>query len=403
MKQKTLILKLLSGIILGILVGSFSAQWQVLWTMQIMVFGESLLKDIIQFFLPLIMITFLSLGIAELGRRAGRILKFTLSLAYVYTVIACAVGAVVIILFFKIFPSVTGVVFRSVQARELPANLVQLRIPFPFSESLITSMVLGFVLGIGLTWTKGETLMNILREGRDIAFAMVQRVIIPIIPFYICCVFSLIAYRGDLVPKLRVFGYMLLIIVVLQWLWLLFQYSVAGVYSQRNPIPVIKTMFPAYLTAFGTTSSAVALPVSLERGKSISFMKEDIADFVFPLCSQIHMSGSGMTMTIIAITISLITSHTIPPMPTLILFILILSVIEVGAVGVPGGSVMAAWPVLTGILGFGEEALGLMFALFLLQDSFGTATNILGDASIAMIANRKFGRNGDTESHPEKE
>jgi Na+/H+-dicarboxylate symporter len=220
-------------------------------------------------------------------------------------------------------------------------------------------------------------------------------VIIPIIPFYICSVFSLIAYRGDLAPKLRVFGYMLLIIVVLQWLWLLFQFSVAGTYSRRNPFPVIKTMFPAYLTAFGTTSSAVALPVSLERGKSISFMQDDIADFVFPLCSQIHMSGSGMTMTIIAITISLITSQAIPPTHTLILFILVLSIIEVGAVGVPGGSVMAAWPVLTGILGFGEEALGLMFALFLLQDSFGTATNILGDASIAMIANQKFGQDED--------
>ena len=375
---------------MGVLIGSASAQWNIVWTMQIMVFGESLLKDIIQFFLPLIMITFLSLGIAELGRRAGRLLKFTLSLAYVYTVIACAVGAVVIIVFFKIFPSITEGVFQSVQAREFPVNLIQLRIPFPFSESLITSMVLGFVLGIGLTWTRGETLMTILREGRDIAFAMVQRVIIPIIPFYIGCVFSLIAYRGDLVPKLRVFGYMLLIIVVLQWLWLLFQYSVAGVYSRRNPFPVIRTMFPAYLTAFGTTSSAVALPVSLERGKSISFMKDDIADFVFPLCSQIHMSGSGMTMTIIAITISLITAQSIPPTHTLILFILVLSVIEVGAVGVPGGSVMAAWPVLTGILGFGEEALGLMFALFLLQDSFGTATNILGGASIAMIANNKF-------------
>jgi len=238
--------------------------------------------------------------------------------------------------------------------------------------------------------------MKILREGRDIAFAMVQRVIIPIIPFYICCVFSLIAYRGDLVPKLRVFGYMLLIIVVLQWFWLLFQYGVAGVYSQNNPLPVIKTMVPAYLTAFGTTSSAVALPVSLERGKSISFMKDDIADFVFPLCSQIHMSGSGMTMTIIAITISLITSHSIPPTYTLVLFIFVLSAIEVGAVGVPGGSVMAAWPVLTGILGFGEEALGLMFALFLLQDSFGTATNILGDASIAMIVNKKFGQSSDS-------
>ena len=91
-----LILKLLSGIAFGILIGNISAKWDVAWTMQIMVFGESLFKDIIQFFLPLIMITFLSLGIAELGQRAGRMLKFTLSLSYVYTVVACAVGAVVI-------------------------------------------------------------------------------------------------------------------------------------------------------------------------------------------------------------------------------------------------------------------------------------------------------------------
>ena len=262
-------------------------------------------------------------------------------------------------------------------------------------------MVLGFVLGIGLTWTKGETLMKILYEGRDIAFHMVRRVIIPIIPFYICCVFSIIAYRGDIGPKLRIFGYMLLLIVILQWIWLLFQFGIAGLYIKKNPFPVIKTMFPAYLTAFGTTSSTVALPVSLERGKSISFMKDDIADFVFPLCSQIHMSGSGMTMTIVAITVALATAQALPATYTLILFILVLSVIEVGAVGVPGGSVMAAWPVLTGILGFGEEALGLMFALFLLQDSFGTATNIIGDASIAMIVNKKFGHIGNEKKYGE--
>jgi Na+/H+-dicarboxylate symporter len=69
----------------------------------------------------------------------------------------------------------------------------------------------------------------------------------------------------------------------------------------------------------------------------------------------------------------------------------LLAVIEVGAVGVPGGSIMAAWPVLVGVLSFSEEAMGLMFALFLIQDSFGTAANITGDASIAMIVNHKFG------------
>ena len=63
--------------------------------------------------------------------------------------------------------------------------------------------------------------------------------------------------------------------------------------------------------------------------------------------------------------------------------------------GVPGGSIMAAWPVLVGVLGFQEEAMGLMFALFLIQDSFGTAANITGDASIALIINKKF--DGDVE------
>jgi Na+/H+-dicarboxylate symporter len=83
-----------------------------------------------------------------------------------------------------------------------------------------------------------------------------------------------------------------------------------------------------------------------------------------------------------------------PNIAQVVLFIVILSVIEVGAVGVPGGSIMAAWPVLIGALGFGEEAMGLMFALFLIQDSFGTAANITGDASIAMIVNKKFGKGG---------
>jgi Na+/H+-dicarboxylate symporter len=98
-----------------------------------------------------------------------------------------------------------------------------------------------------------------------------------------------------------------------------------------------------------------------------------------------------MTITISAITVSMLTNNVIPGLLSLILFILLLSVIEVGAVGVPGGSIMAAWPVLVGVLGFGDEAMGLMFALFMIQDSFGTAANITGDASIAMIVNKKFG------------
>lgn len=392
MKQYALITKLVIGILLGLLVGAWLGQLAGMkWLMYIVVFGRSILKDLIQFFLPLIMISFLAVGIADLGQRAGKMLRFTVGLSYIYTVIACALGAAVIIAFFNLFPAITDIAMGKVEPRKLPPNIVNIKIPYPFSASLITSIVLGFVLGIGMTWTKAESLMNALRELRNISSEMIRRVIIPIIPFYIACVFAQLAYKGDIWPKMKVLGIMLIIIVILQWIWLFIQYTIAGSNVKENPFPVFKIMFPAYMTAWGTMSSAVTMPVSLARGKMIPFMKEDIADFVFPLCSQTHLSGSALTITISAITVSMLTNQVIPGLLSLILFMLILSVIEVGAVGVPGGSIMAAWPVLVGVLGFGDEAMGLMFALFMIQDSFGTAANITGDASIAMIVNKKFG------------
>jgi Na+/H+-dicarboxylate symporter len=393
MKQFRLIIKLVIGIVLGIIIGTYAGNWVgTKWLISVVVFGRSILKDIIQFFLPLILVTFLTVGIADLGKRAGKMLRFTLVLSYVYTVIACIIGAVVITIFFKTAPGISEVAMREIEPRSLPPNIVNIHIPYPFSASLITSIVLGFVLGIGMTWVKSDTLMKVMKEGRDIAGAMIRRVIIPIIPFYVGCVFATIAFKGDIWPKMRVFGYMLIIIVVLQWIWLFVQYSIAGARAKQNPYPVFKIMFPAYLTAWGTTSSAVTMPVSLARGKTIPNMQEDVADFVFPMCSQTHLSGSAMTITISALTVSLLTYMKLPNIAQVVLFIIILSIIEVGAVGVPGGSIMAAWPVLTGVLGFGEEAMGLMFALFLIQDSFGTAANITGDASIAMIVNKKFGK-----------
>jgi Na+/H+-dicarboxylate symporter len=393
MKQFTLIIKLLIGIVLGILIGTYAGNWAgTRWLLSVVVFGKSILKDLIQFFLPMILVSFLAVGIADLGKKAGRMLGFTVGLSYVYTVIACVLGAVVIVVFFQIFPAVTRVTMGKIESRALPPNIVNIKIPYPFSASLITSIVLGFVLGIGMTLVKAETLFKVCKDVREISFQMIKRVIMPVIPFYVATVFASISYQGDIWPKMRVFGYMLIVIVLLQWIWLFIQYSIAGGYAKQNPFPVFKIMFPAYLTAWGTTSSAVTMPVSLARGKLIKNMREDIADFVFPMCSQTHLSGSAMTITISAITVSLLTYNQVPGIVPLILFILILSVIEVGAVGVPGGSIMAAWPVLTGVLGFGEEAMGLMFALFLIQDSFGTAANITGDASIAMVVNKRFGK-----------
>ena len=66
-------------------------------------------------------------------------------------------------------------------------------------------------------------------------------------------------------------------------------------------------------------------------------------------------------------------------------FILMLGITMVAAPGVPGGAVMAALGILQSMLGFDETMQGLMIALYIAQDSFGTACNVTGDGAIAVF------------------
>ena len=65
-----------------------------------------------------------------------------------------------------------------------------------------------------------------------------------------------------------------------------------------------------------------------------------------------------------------------------------LSVIMVAAPGVPGGAIMAALGILNSILGFDEKLQGLMVALYIAMDSFGTACNVTGDGAVALIIDK---------------
>ena len=72
-------------------------------------------------------------------------------------------------------------------------------------------------------------------------------------------------------------------------------------------------------------------------------------------------------------------------------FILMLGITMVAAPGVPGGAVIAALGLLETMLGFSPAMLSLMIALYVAQDSFGTATNVTGDGAIALIVNKVSG------------
>jgi Na+/H+-dicarboxylate symporter len=89
-----------------------------------------------------------------------------------------------------------------------------------------------------------------------------------------------------------------------------------------------------------------------------------------------------------AMVVTILTKGQTPSLEVFLPFIILLGFIEVAAVGVPGGSVTAALGILESVLGLDQSGLGLMVALFMIQDSFGTATNVVGDAALTMIVDK---------------
>ncbi|MEG1586206.1 MAG: cation:dicarboxylase symporter family transporter, partial [Bacteroidales bacterium] len=247
-------------------------------------------------------------------------------------------------------------------------------------------LILSFLLGLGIAFIKGDTLKNAMIDFKDIIEKLIHRVIVPFLPIYIFGVFLAMSQAGQVFDVLGLFLRVILVIFVLQIVLLLFQFGIAGLISRKNPLRLLKNMLPAYFTALGTSSSAATIPVTLDQTIK-NGVKEDVANFVIPLCATIHLSGS--TMKIVAFSMSLLLMQGLPiDFGVYAGFIFMLGLTMVAAPGVPGGAIVAALGLIQSMLGFDEQMQALMVALYIAIDSFGTACNVTGDGAIAVIMNR---------------
>ena len=267
---------------------------------------------------------------------------------------------------------------------------------------MLSALILSFILGLGITALKTRAMLNLFEDFQVIVEKMLGYVIIPLLPVHIVGVFANMTLAGQVAKILSVFGLVFVMVIILHWVTLALQYSVAGAISRRNPIQMLKTMLPAYFTAIGTQSSAATIPVTVRSAKKAGISPR-VVDFAIPLCATIHLSGSMITITSCSVAVLFMTGQH-PDFGSLIPMILVLGVMMVAAPGVPGGGVMTAIGLLQSMLGFDASMIALMIALYLAQDSFGTATNVTGDATIAALTERiskAIGANPDKEIRDE--
>jgi len=390
-KKLGLLPKLVIAIVLGIVVGFVAQPMGSVGEIIIRIGAtyNSIFGNFLSFVIPLIIIGFVAPGIADLGAGAGKTLAQTTGIAYLSTVIAGSLAFLVDSLLFPMLVHADMFMEDAENAEETVVSSL-FTIDMPPIMGVMEALLISFILGLGLTLVKDKTLKVAIDDFAAIITKLVASVVIPLLPIHVYGIFAKLTYAGTIMELMTSFVKVFAVILVLHVVILLFQYTVAGTAAKKNPFGLIKNMIPAYTTAIGTQSSAATIPVTVECTKK-NGVSDSIAEFVCPLCATIHLSGSTITLTSCSIAVMMMMGQPIT-FGKMFPFILMLGVTMVAAPGVPGGAVMAALGILQSMLGFDETMCGLMIALYIAQDSFGTACNVTGDGAIAVLMDAITGK-----------
>lgn len=378
-----LLTKILIAIALGVGLGLIVPEW----TVRLFVTFNGIFSQFLGFSIPLIIVGLVAPAISDIGRGAGKMLLVTVIIAYGSTVFA---GLCSYLTGAAIFPSmISPGALNDIATAEEPLQFFTVNIP-PLMN-VMTALVLAFMVGLGLAALEGRnTLKDAIHDFEQVVIKTIRTAIIPLLPLYIFGIFLNMTFVGQVFSILSVFIKIIGIIFLIHIAILVLQFIIAGGLTKKNPFKLLWNMMPAYFTALGTQSSAATIPVTLEQSRR-NGVSEDVAGFVVPLCSTIHMSGS--TLKIVACALALMIMQGMPYNFGMIFgFICMLGITMVAAPGVPGGAIMAALGLLQSMLGFDQEAQALMIALYIAMDSFGTACNVTGDGAIALIIDRYFGK-----------
>lgn len=409
MKKIPLLVWIIVAIASGILIGAFtpglidglnSAFGSSIPTdlvVQLFVSFSTIFSAFLSFAIPLIIIGFIVPGIGSLAKGAGKLLGTTVGLAYISSI---AAGFFAVTVAHFIYPIILkGQQLTVFENPEESLSSGYLEFTLDPIMSVMSALILAFILGLGLTALKTKNMLELFQDFQTIIEKLLGRVIIPLLPVHIVGVFANMTLAGQVGQILAVFGKVFIMVIILHWVMLTFQYSVAGAVSKRNPFSMLKGMLPAYFTAIGTQSSAATIPVTVDSAKKVG-IKGRIVDFAIPLCATIHLSGSMITITSCAVAVIYMTTGSLSFLD-MIPVVLVLGIMMVAAPGVPGGAVMTAIGLLQSMLGFDDAMIALMIALYLAQDSFGTATNVTGDGAIASLTERfarAFGADKDLDT-----
>lgn len=189
--------------------------------------------------------------------------------------------------------------------------------------------------------------------------------------------------------------YMLTVLAGLFFLIFVIYPFLIFIFNRKKVFLFFKSIFPAQLLAFSTSSSAATLPVTIECVEEGLKVKPSVARFVLPVGATINMDGTSLYQAVATIFIAQVFgSHlTFSDQLTIIITATLASI---GSAAVPGAGIIMLVMVLQSV-GLSVQGISLIIAVDRVLDMFRTVVNITGDSMISCILDRFQGEEEQVE------
>ena len=383
----SLILRILIGMIIGVVLGLLVPQFKVVSILgSVFVGALKAIAPVLVFVLVMSALANASVGIGGRFR--------TVIILYMLSTLLAAVVAVVGSFLFPVTikldvaaasntpPSGIGEVLTT-----LINNMVANPVASLMNANYVGILFWAVIFGLALKKLAAPATRKLVSDFADMVSQAV-RWVIQLAPFGILgLVFDTVAENG--LGIFTDYGKLLLLLVgCMLAVALIVDPLIAAVFLRRNPYPLVfRCLKESGLTAFFTRSSAANIPVNMTLCEKLG-LEPDFYSVSIPLGATINMDGAAITITVMALAVA--RTMQIPvDIPTALILSLLATLGACGASGVAGGSLLLI-PMACALFGISNDiamqAVAVGFIIGVVQDSLETAINSSGDVMFAAVA-----------------